>query len=1093
MPPTISTYDSGRVETDRTRIPGYRAKIHCAAKGVLSGGVTYTAFGNSGASLTVGVSVRVVYTWAEYITDSVQEIIGLVGSTYTDPNVEASKTWSTGGPYSGSSDPGDYPGLHPMAYRYLITWGSYVDTDGVTHTPYMLTSGVDASWFVDTALPPGTVGYRMPSSFDFSTDVDFAFVMPAIETVRIYQETGDYSLWEFPEGVDSGMGTTVANFADMPNIPASGLYNAIRINGDESPVNVGIFQDWTFDRQRPISMSGGVVGTASYWYPHNQASGLTSGIPGAVGSTFTMFEGSIGTTETDCMFRDDYHAWGESGALRWDAYAKKGTDTETASLKYTGNGSASGSGSILAEWVDLGVAYQFDGSVRYMGETGDVTPSPAFIDISDNPDDIDFVSHGDTWTGEKSPVIVYDGEWELTCTKPNNTPMENSDPDDVDEYVSPGYWHKIDISPTRFGCWLTNSTTYNDDDDGRVLLRYPRNEYVLTWDLLSPHSIADFTDGEWQGHNCTINVSGSNLVVTGATGDAYIYRDNIKNDDGTNKHFPAHRFLRLSVTAEDDPGGTPQDFTGSIKFGGGAFPEKTFTDKVLETGAVVFDTCLPEASIGLDLTQSYIDQAFPFQEGGEVGELSWSWGIGEYNTITISGFESGIRYELSGLHGIVKNTSAEHLDVNREFSPKFFAGNTLSDDEEDVTPHYIERAAIMCVDGRYGFEAGGIHRWIEPSTGYERRENWSLKEAFLDELARKWPRDDSGCFDWTNVSGLYNPVWFDESTNRYTTEAVLFAVDCCPVWFLEEAESTINLQARPVYDYIECSNWYGDGSDTIPAYSLNRLVFRYDKVLQGRIQGILWDNMAPASGVTVDITSPEQTENLTTDSGGYSRSSNHNDPASSSEYNATMTPIHNRTWYRVARSQGTVGGCEVLIDKLTGMGVLAYVANSKAYIKRTSNFGRTWFGARAVSGVSTPGSLALFGCYDNMNSIGLAWDDGTDIKCLRTTDNFNSNWGVSTLLSGATQVKARVHPLTGLTLIAGWDNNTIIVGRSYDYGKTLTGGTVTAVSNVADAAFGLDFAPDSRCRWCITCQDAISGNYVTYWSTDHGLSWVLAS
>ena len=1091
MPPSTSTYNTnGKVETGRSRNPGYWCRLHCQSSVQTTG----AAWGWGHASIPLGISMIPVLTWADYAS-GVQEIIGIGGgATYSDSNVEASKTWGTSAAWEvGKNNASDYPNLHAKSYRYLLTWNGYTDADGKYHQPYYLTAGHDAEWhngMTDFPIFP-IVGYVFVSGWTLDADIEALFRIPSVETVEIQQLLEDEvpHSWSFPTGSgDSGMGTTEAEFVDIANLPEDLTFVAGSVNGSDFTQNVSTWSDWTFDRYREIQISGGVSDTIGVWYPYDTSGGGSSSVGGLIGSVLTFFEGSIGTTETQAMLPRNYSAYGEaSGGYRWDASATGG-DTD-ASLKYTGNGCTSGTGEIKCVWSDLGIAYVFDGEVMFMGDTADVTPSPEFIDLSDAPDNLDFVTKGTTWSGETSPMIQYSGEWVLTMTKPNNAAMTGSSPDDVPEYVSPGRWEMKDPSPTQFQCKLTNPLDYNANVDNRVLLDYPRNALALQWTANNDIEVADFSGGEWHGHNCNVAVVGSTLEVTGVIAGAYIYRSGIHFTDDTPLHWTASRFNKLSVSCnlEASPY-TASDFAGMLKIGG-VFPDMTYRHCFKDGSDYRFDLCYSDGGSGLDDTQSYIDQANPFQTGGESGSLSWSWGASPYTTVTIGELTAGVKYVFSSLKGEHKNDTSITLDISREFNAKKFAGYTDLLDDDGPTQHYLERSAIMNMEGRYGFEATGIHRWISPHTLYEYRENFDLKEVFLDTYARKQPRDDNGNYEWTNVIGLFDSAWWDSDESRYTDERTLFAVDVCPMWFAEEAVSIGSIYARPIYDILKAGAWYGDGiagpTDTRTHY----MTIPFKKVLRGRVCGILYGEggITPdESALThydVDFVDGSGTDSLSTDDTGFVRSLNLVNLANSAAFGYTFS-IDNRKWTRIVGSFVPINGT-MAIDSLDYLSRVyaAYEDTTGKLVVRIYEKDKPHYTSRpSTIAVDSAGIFV----HPRSGSLIVAYDVSGTVYRRESTDEART-WGAAVSITSGSYPQARYSAVTGVELLTYIDGGNACCRRKLGTGGW--GAEIVIASSASDSPAPITRIDDSKNGVWVVMVKASSGTISRYISNDDGQTW----
>jgi len=181
---------------------------------------------------------------------------------------------------------------------------------------------------------------------------------------------------------------------------------------------------------------------------------------------------------------------------------------------------------------------------------------------------------------------------------------------------------------------------------------------------------------------------------------------------------------------------------------------------------------------------------------------------------------------------------------------------------------------------------------------------------------------------------------------------------------------------------------------------------------------------------------------------------------------------------------------DLLIDELTGVGVLAYIDSEWLKVERTFDHGATFGAAETVSTDAEHPCV----CLDHAGERhlwGLLWTEGGHTLIARSTDGF-ANYEDDTLLSGVTHTRAVVHPLSGVMLIAGYDSATgkIVAARSFDFGATVS--TPVDVVAASEQAIGLTYAPTDRNTWCLSYVDG-SGDHYVMWSTDNGLTWSAAA
>ena len=182
---------------------------------------------------------------------------------------------------------------------------------------------------------------------------------------------------------------------------------------------------------------------------------------------------------------------------------------------------------------------------------------------------------------------------------------------------------------------------------------------------------------------------------------------------------------------------------------------------------------------------------------------------------------------------------------------------------------------------------------------------------------------------------------------------------------------------------------------------------------------------------------------------------------------------------------------DLLIDRLTGIGLLAIAGDGTVEVRRTFDYGQTFEVAVLVAGTEASTDVSLFLAPDADRKVGLAYSQAGSVRAVWSADWFETVGEAMILLSNVTHGKARINPLTGIMLIAGWRDNKIVVARSFDFGATAVEVPTPAVPDVPEGAFALDCAPDSHARWCIVYKDAAEDLH-TRWSADNGLSWVTA-
>lgn len=353
-----------------------------------------------------------------------------------------------------------------------------------------------------------------------------------------------------------------------------------------------------------------------------------------------------------------------------------------------------------------------------------------------------------------------------------------------------------------------------------------------------------------------------------------------------------------------------------------------------------------------------------------------------------------------------------------------------------------------------------------------------------------------------------DPNWWDSEREVWITENAMWAWDRFPAQFLKDglfdmsAQSFSPVIGLPVFDRLKCNNWYGDGTNI---RSRSVITARYRNIVQAKFFGLFFkDKIIPhdedSTGWEVAYESFYY-DGQFTDRVGFAYSKRHNSFAKAifGTAESIKYSLYDRQPFRLclrpaAEEIGKFGGLDYLHNLFNGVGYVARVQDEVLTVSRTFDWGKTWFEAKKIN-VEEAQNPCLYGVNTLDNGAGLAWDDGTDLQTVWSNDNFDTHEEVRTLLENAKHCRVRTHPLSGVTLVAGWreeENGVgkIIVCRSFDFGKTLSDEVVVA-SSVPEQAIGLDGSHQEQGIWTLVYNDS-EGNLVTKWSADNGLSWMTA-
>jgi len=291
---------------------------------------------------------------------------------------------------------------------------------------------------------PMTHSYAPARDLDLSCDFAMNIDVGCIERVNIQQLTDDEGNWVWPlHCLKDGMGTTHATF----DARADETDCTIKINGESInlPTDYITAGTYTFGCDRsanplqgkaglytsvPAFTGWGVAGGPSFSYQMTNQ---------PVFSSLTEVSRMIfGLKELDLRLRDGqlYQGTdsGYSGLCEGDA------QDNTISYKAK-NSPASASGAAVYTHrihTDTGIAYKHEVDFAMMDG------SPA-SDTVDPPEFVDQAS-GTTWTGNTSPLIVFDGVWELTMRDLAGNVMDTRNTE-TDASGTGAHWERSNPAP----------------------------------------------------------------------------------------------------------------------------------------------------------------------------------------------------------------------------------------------------------------------------------------------------------------------------------------------------------------------------------------------------------------------------------------------------------------------------------------------------------------------------------------------------------------------------------------------------------------------------------------------------------------------
>lgn len=498
----------------------------------------------------------------------------------------------------------------------------------------------------------------------------------------------------------------------------------------------------------------------------------------------------------------------------------------------------------------------------------------------------------------------------------------------------------------------------------------------------------------------------------------------------------------------------------------------------IEPGASTIDLLCPHSASGFDTaTQSMLPVLQPDNPAAGESDCSWGWGVYEIKTFKLLGLREGL-YKLRGLK--LKRQPAQdggRVRVIAEPQAAWAEGRqtddlTMPETGEDT---YRQRVGLIVIDG---VVAGEL---VQIKYSYDDRAGWDIDEELLSsDQWRCFPEPNNGFFTvsqegtgakvpaaWRHVgqvwgeAGGYNNVI---ATGRLMTDELLLPISGGPCNWLTMRKG---FRGRTLIRVVDDSGKY---------------VKRRIRVYGG-------------SGAH------EVDEELTTDELGFALGPAithlddcHVEVLDADPVVSAAAPVRNRylgviTIKAPLAEEPVVGqDTDFFVDQLTGVGLLAYTTDDgELWVRQTFDVGATFADPVLVTDSGSPARPCVLLRPDSIWPWGLVWTEGSSVKLAWSADGF-VNYDAETIMTGISNVRASIHPLTGVMIVAGWNDTSesITAATSYDYGITLT--SPLPVVEVPEQAFGLTFAPTTLNTWCISCRNS-GGDIRVYWSNDNGGTW----
>ena len=894
-------------------------------------------------------SIYPVITWAEYPTGIVDIAMSGGYPTSSAPSAIYNSyinDWIFWKPQH--YHPGDP--MHGLELRYFCELYSTS-----TRKVVWMSTGSGTDWGTQGLEPHNPAG-----NFDLSVSFEMNIDVNCHERVQITQSSGSGGEWTWPEDCfKDGMGKTAAVF----DMKADSTHAVIKINGESITLPSGYIPSYSFTSARSVYGIAGTYSSSMVKWGWGQIDDYTSSYTftgNAIFDSLTRVASmSMGTKECDLRlgYDENYAAITYTGTQSNSHSQGLGRDSLITYSVTHSVSSTTVQAYTKASWSNLGISYQYDIDFAMMdGDPDKYDAVPYFKDIAS----------GMQWSGNTSGLIVFSGSWTLEMRGLDGAYMSGYSPETDHSAGLGAYWSRSEPAPSYTGVKFLNPEAFNDTadvvnndltglnenlDDYRCQIVFPTQKTVVSW-TLNPEIQMDAMDsksetsqgaGGWTGVGCTLEVIDNKLVITEVTQGAYVFRGDFNHSsiyDG--KHWPAHRFVRIYADCMD-ANNVPVDYkliltvkrsstgidTMTKSFNsflywhplGDDLPDELTNDSWIAK----YDICNPIGSGGIDTSNSYIDDALPLntrwlsgeRQDGEYAHLSYSWGVGCFDRIEISGFTEGNTYRLMDLSTVyddayVPVTDRTHfgncLYIQQECNSKRYAGDTvLNEDEEDNWSNYLWRHGIFNVNGRITAEFPSVMMSMSPHYAIDNYSNFSVKDIFTNGVL--YPNDDYKCYTFT-VTPDYVDCW-DETNQEYTKSDLLWAADTCPIWFLlsqrdggvdhDNVHDSIIVGA-PLYDTVALTPWYGTGveEEVRPGACTIKAIKR----VRSRAHGIIWNTHAlptnPAYYTLSAVSSANEEKELLTDSFGYYRTGDHMKPVTITYNDQEISlSVSNRQWYRV--------------------------------------------------------------------------------------------------------------------------------------------------------------------------------------------------
>jgi len=1096
--PSLSPYKTnGPVKTGRTSNNGDYFSATLTAKAVyLDATHSELCAGYGYFSGVKAFTILPIYTWSEYpsgILDIPLSSGNPTASAPTEVYDSYNDSWRAGWNYP--VPPTTEPTLHPIELRYCCILYS-------SATRIIVYLGEGGGYTLES-YGAGMGHYYLPAAnMDISASMIMNLDVGCRERVEIEQAVGAGSKWVWPdECFEDGMGRTAAVFDAVADTETC----MITIGEDSVTLPTDWIPSYSFGSSRTITGRAGLQtaaigsfgwGVTAEW--HKPYTMTNNDVFGAITEVSKL---TIGVKEMDLHFRDGQAYQGTDTNCQGDAE----DNWFSYSARYSPNADANVY--TQAQWTDLGLSYVHSVDFAMMdGEAQDdaTNTTPSFTD-----------SGGNSWSGTTSPLFVYDGVWSLIMNELDGSIMDTRNTE-TDASGNGASWARSNPAPSSLSLKFTNPQDFNDLHSGdindfRCQFVYPREEEVVSW-TLSNAVIDALTDtgtlgvGGWNSVNCDIAESGGNLVVSNASSGAYIYRSDfiIDADLWQPKHWPGHRFAQITADCVDG-GSIAQDIDLTIsvlRTGGADTSTKVYSHPLATTTEAIFDTCRPDGSGGVDTAESYIDTALPLdtiiedsvRKSAEISSLSWSWGVGCFDRIEISGFIAGNTYALQGLTTIYVDPDpglfGQVTYVQQECDNWLDVGATaITEYPEDSFDNEVCRHIIGVTNGRYAWEAPCVKVSKSPHYEVDLYVNYSLEQVFEDSNNR-WPVDDFSAYAFTLTDAFDSGDW-DSELSEYTNERVLFNKDVCPVWFCQSKRQDgehdnlhdASIKIAPLYDRITVYPSWGDGTGVTARTGY--VTLKSVKRVRGRANGLLYSGYS--YGVDTLTAESAYVETLTSDLLGYYRSGDHNKTlALNYDSNiANMSP-KNRVWMRICLSIPTgATWLNAVSSRQTGRAYVVYSLGAAINI-RIFDYGNKSYQDRYVSANALDNSCGI--CYTAGRKAGLTvvYDLAREVYRIESFDE-GKNWSAAVSIATGSCPQVCYSERARLEITSYFDTDSTyckIKKGDGDYGSAI----LIATSDEAPA--GLAVLQGTR-EHKILAEIVQSGAIVRYASVDDGKTWAV--